>query len=60
MEKTELSVEQARDLLLSWSKTLVNVVTKNRRPASLGDIPQVLEEVVGAVECLEGAIRRPN
>jgi hypothetical protein len=37
-----------------------NEVTRNKQEgrATLGDIPQVLEEVVAALECLDGAIRR--
>lgn len=58
--RRELTVEESYDLLLSWAKTLVNHVTraKAERHTTLGNIPADIEEIVGAVEYLDGAIKR--
>jgi hypothetical protein len=55
-----LTVEESYDLLLSWAKTLVNHVTraKAERHTTLGDIPDDVGEIVGAVEHLDAAIKR--
>jgi hypothetical protein len=60
MEHPELSVEDAYDVLLSWSQTLVNTVKNNKTAVcrSVSDVRAVLEEVVPAVGYLEDAIRR--
>jgi hypothetical protein len=60
MPAPQLSLEDAYDLLLSWSKTLVNKVTTHKQESatSLGELRETIEEVVGCMKCLEEAAVR--
>jgi hypothetical protein len=60
MPEPKLSLDDAYDMLLSWSQTLVDKVTahKQRHSTNLGEIKEVMEEVVGCVKLLEDAARR--
>jgi hypothetical protein len=55
MSTPELSTEQARDLLKSWAKTLVNVLESGR---DVQEIRNVMIEVIGSAEALEAATER--